>query len=132
MQEEEEEKEAGRSAAKTTPARTAARAVGRISAGGSTDNQGNRFILNRLMTTKFPLLAFVCEMAAELEEKNCLLDLGWVPRDQNQEADAITNDNLGDFRRENEVKVDMAKMEFKVLRELLDLGDSFTRKGSSS
>ena len=104
---------------------TAAKAFGRISAGASTDNQGNRFILNKLMTTKFPLLAFVCEMASELEARNCLLDLGWVPRDQNQEADAITNNNLAEFCEDNELKVDLDKLEFKVLRELLELGDSF-------
>lgn len=102
-----------------------ARAMGKISAGASTDNQGNRFVLNRFMTTKFPLLAFVCETAAELEEKDCLLDLGWVPRDQNQEADAITNDNLGEFRKANKVEVCLKTMDFKVLRELLDLGDTF-------
>ena len=64
-------------------------------------------------------------MAVQLEEKDCMLDLGWVPRDQNQEADAITNSNLGDFSPENEIVVDLAALDFRVLRELLDLGDVF-------
>ena len=93
--------------------------------GAATDNQGNRFVLNKLMTTKFPSLVFLCELATQLEEKNCLLDLGWVPRDQNQEADALTNSNLGEFSRNLEVKVNLAALDFRVLRELLDLGDAF-------
>ena len=96
--------------------------AGKVSAGASTDNQGNRFVVNRFMTTKFPLLAFVCELAAMLEERGCLVDLGWVPRDQNEEADAITNGDLGGFSPEKEVEV---KWDFKVLDQLLDLGDKF-------
>ena len=54
-----------------------------------------------------------------------MLDLGWVPRDQNQKADAITNNNSGDFRFENQVKVNLDRMEFNVLRVLLQLGVDF-------
>jgi len=77
------------------------------------------------MTTKFPLLAFVAELAAQMEAGQWDLDLLWVPRDQNIEADAITNDNLEDFAPENEVRIDPAKMGFMVLEELLNLGEGF-------
>lgn len=96
--------------------------AGKVSAGGSTDNQGKRFVVNRFMTTKFPLLAFVCELASVLEEKSCLVDLGWVPRDQNEEADAITNGDVGNFNQAKELKV---QWDFRVLDEMLDLGDKF-------
>ena len=98
---------------------------GTISAGLTTDNQGNRFVLNRMMTTKFPLLAFLCEFATVLEERGCVLDLAWVPRDQNAEADAITNGDVEAFRPENEVHVDIEQMRFNVLTEMLELGDGF-------
>jgi len=95
---------------------------GKLSAGASTDNQGNRFVVNRFMTTKFPLLAFVCELATLLEERSCLVDVGWVPRDQNEEADAITNGDIGGFDKDKEVEV---VWDFVVLDKLLDLGDKF-------
>ena len=100
-------------------------ASGSLSAGAVTDNQGNRFVLNRLMTTKFPLLAILCEFAVFLEQRNCLFELGWVPRDQNEEADAITNEDYGAFDMKNEVAVGLEKMGFSVLHQLLDLGEKF-------
>ena len=99
--------------------------AGRVSAGLTTDNQGNRFVLNRMMTTKFPLLAFVCEFATVLEDRGCVLDLAWVPRDQNAEADAITNGDVGEFDPRRKVEVKLEDMRFNVLHELLDLGDKF-------
>ena len=42
----------------------------RISVGGLTDNIGNRFAVARLLTTKWPLAAFVSELATQLEDKN--------------------------------------------------------------
>lgn len=63
----------------------------RVSVGGLTDNIGNRFAVARLLTTKWPLDVFVSELATQLEVRNLLLQLSWVPRDQNAEADAITN-----------------------------------------
>ena len=107
------------------PSEVEGRWSGKISAGASTDNQGNRFVLNRLMTTKFPLLAFVCELSALMEERSCLVDLSWVPRDQNEEADAITNGDVRDFCRSKEVQVDLQSLNFLVLGRLLDLGDTF-------
>ena len=40
---------------------------GSLSVGALTDNLGNRFILTRLLTTKWPLMAFLAEIAAQLE-----------------------------------------------------------------
>ena len=51
-----------------------------------------------------------------------MVDLGWVPRDQNEEADAITNGDLVGFDPAREVKADW---DFRVLDELLNLGDRF-------
>ena len=63
----------------------------RVWVGGLTDNIGNQFAVARLLTTTWPLAAFVAEMATQLEDKALLLQLAWVPREQNAEADAITN-----------------------------------------
>ena len=99
-----------------------------ISVGGSTDNRGNTFAVTKLMTTKFPLLAFVAELATQMEDGKWDLDLVWVPRDQNLEADAITNADFSAFAAENEIKIDIDNLGFKVLDDLLDLGDEFYLK----
>ena len=41
----------------------------RISVGGLTDNSGNRYAVTKMLTTKYPLLAFLRELSAQLEER---------------------------------------------------------------
>ena len=90
---------------------------------GSTDNQGNSWLLSRLMTSKFPLLVVLGELAVQLRCRNLHLDLDWVPRDQNTEADALTNGDFGGFAPERRVEIDPARLDFKILPELLKAAD---------
>ena len=48
-----------------------------------------------------------------------------VPRDQNAEADAITNGDVEGFNPDMRVPVDVERMRFNVLPEMLELGDRF-------
>lgn len=99
----------------------------RISLGGLTDNMGNRVAVARLLTTKWPLAAFVAALATQLEDKSILLQLAWVPRDQNADADAITNGVTDWLSPKNRVSCDMASLPFKVLHDLLEKGKDFYR-----
>ena len=56
-----------------------------------TDNKGNSHVVARLLTTKFPLAAFLSELAMQLQCVGADLELYWLPRLQNQEADALMN-----------------------------------------
>ena len=78
-----------------------------------------------MMTTKFPLLAFVAELAVQMEAGGWDLELAWVPRDQNQEADAITNDLVDQFDPARRISTAGLDEKFLVLRKMLDLGDTF-------
>ena len=49
----------------------------------------------------------------------------WVPRDQNIEADALTNDDASAFDPTLEMEVTPGSLRFNVLNELLELGDKF-------
>ena len=49
------------------------------------------------------------------------LDLEWVPRDQNEEADALSNGDFHDFRVENRVEIDLAETKWIVLTELMQV-----------
>ena len=96
-----------------------ASAAGMIKLKGTTDNQGNTWILNRLMCSKFPMLLVLGELAVQLREKDLQLQLEWAPRLQNEEADALTNGDFSAFRAENRITMDPDKLPFKVLPDLV-------------
>ena len=98
---------------------------GTLSAGALTDNLGNRFSVAKLLSTKWPLTAFVVELACQLEHKNVLLDMAWVPRAQNAEADAITNGDTHWLSPKNRVTAEMDRLPFLMLHELLAKGEEF-------
>ena len=93
-------------------------AAGEVRLQGITDNAGNSFVVTRLMTTKFPLVMILAEVAAQLRMRGVALQLGWAPREQNEEADALTNKEFGLFDPARRVAVDVAALPFLVLRDL--------------
>ena len=70
-------------------------------------------------------MAFLAELAVVLELQGVALELNWVPRDQNEEADALSNEEFSAFTAANQIPVQPDKLPFKVLGKLLDLGESF-------
>ena len=98
---------------------------GALSAGAPTDNLGNRFAVTKLLTTKWFLSAFVPELACQLEQRQLLLHMAWVPRAQNEEADAITNGDVRWFHPAMQVKANMDQLPFLMLGDLLAMGDEF-------
>ena len=85
---------------------------------GTTDNQGNSWVISRLMTTKSPLVLVQGELAYQLRERDISLHLHWAPREQNEEADALTNGDSVAFSPERRIEVDLSKVEFLILPEL--------------
>ena len=49
---------------------------------GFTDNAGNEAVLNKLMTSKFPLVVILTELAEQLKQGEFDMTLTWVPADQ--------------------------------------------------
>ena len=96
-----------------------------ISVGAMTDNRGNKFAVAKLLTTKWPLAAFVVELAAQLEARDVLLDVSWVPRELNAEADAITNGETSWLSADLRVKSAFEELPFMVLKGLLEAGSIF-------
>jgi len=93
-------------------------ASGEVRLQGITDNAGNSFVVTRLMTTKFPLVMVLAEVAAQLRKRGVALQLGWAPREQNEEADALTNQDFGLFDPARRVPVDVGTLPFLVLPKL--------------
>eukprot|EP00971_Amphidinium_carterae_P049637 978592-Amphidinium_carterae.1 len=72
-----------------------------------TDNKGNSYLLDKLLTTRFPAFLVLMEVAEQLEEMDISLSLEWKPREQNQEADALTNSDFSLFDPSLRVEVDL-------------------------
>eukprot|EP00972_Heterocapsa_arctica_P088728 13082960-Heterocapsa_arctica.AAC.1 len=58
---------------------------------GATDNQGNRYVVAKLMSNRCPLNVVAMELASQLERTLQWLVLVWAPREDNREADDLTN-----------------------------------------
>ena len=88
---------------------------------GVTDNLGNTFAMSKLMTSKFPLVVILAELAAQLRERSMALSLGWVPRDQNEEADALTNGDFASFESRLRVDIDVSQVRWLILPRMLEV-----------
>ena len=91
----------------------------------STDNQGNSFLLDRLLTTKFPLGIILMQLAHEMRRRRLLLGARWLPRLQNQEADDLTNDEFHHFSPKRRIPVDLGKLGFELMDSLFESGDEY-------
>ena len=98
---------------------------GRARMRGTTDNKANRYVAKKLLTTKWPGLGVLCELTEQLERRNMVLQLDHVPRLQNEEADALTNDVVAAFTPGLELKVVPEDLEFAVLHDLLETGEQY-------
>ena len=90
-----------------------------------TDNQGVAKALAKLMTTKFPLCCVVMELAAQMEQRGCWIDLTWTPRELNQEADDLSNLRTGSFDESLRVPIDLVNSGWLVLDRTLEQGRDF-------
>jgi hypothetical protein len=99
---------------------------GSISFTSFTDNQGNGYLLDKLQTTKMPLAAILMEVGWQLQMKNVTADLQWVPRDQNCEADALTNGWYDGFDMSKRIIVEPEHLGFCILPELLAAEAEYT------
>ena len=98
---------------------------GSLSVGGLTDNSGNRFAVMRMLSTKWPVVAFMVKLSTQLESLNMMFEMSWVPREQNTEADAITNGDTGWLSPKLRIETKMDQLPFLVLNELLLKGAAF-------
>ncbi|CAE7366353.1 unnamed protein product [Symbiodinium sp. KB8] len=92
---------------------------------GGTDNQGNSYAVSKLMSTRFPLPLLLMELSETLRRGDLTLDLSWVPRERNQWADDLTNQEFGKFSMERRLALDGARIDWIVLGDLLGSASAF-------
>ena len=75
--------------------------------------------MDKLMTSKFPLIVVLMELAEQLAAENVGMALRWIPRLQNEEADALTNGVFSGFAEERRIVVSVSELPFKVLGSMM-------------
>ena len=66
------------------------------------------------MTSKYPLGVILIELAHQVALRGATLRAQWVPRDQNEEADSLTNSDYRHFSPDKRIPVELEKMPFGV------------------
>ena len=99
--------------------------TGLVSLSWGTDSQGNSFLVDKLMTTKYPLGVIIVELCHQLARRRAALRAQWVFRLEKEEADALTNSDFRHFRAENRLEVDLVALPFGVLPRLLEQVESY-------
>ena len=90
----------------------------------ATDNRGNSHLTSRWLTTSFPLVAVLMELATVLQGKGLSLELHWAPRLQNSLADSLTNQDFKSFNPDLRLRFSFNDYESLVMKEMLELGSS--------
>ena len=65
------------------------------------------------------------ELACQSSRKRASLRARWIPRLQNEEADALTNSEFHHFRAENRIDVQLDQLEFIVMDSLFAVGEAY-------
>ncbi|MDE0916488.1 MAG: hypothetical protein OSB57_15045 [Planctomycetota bacterium] len=93
-----------------------------------TDNLGNTFLLDRMLTTKYPLGVVLMEVAYQCRMRGLSFRANWVPRLENQEADDLTNMDFKSFDPRKRLPVDLDHLPFGVMPALFAEGDVYTEE----
>ena len=80
------------------------------------------------MTTKCPLAVILMELAHQLALRKAVLRASWLPRLQNEEADALTNQDFRHFVMANRIPVSVEDLKFGVLNTLMPEGEVLYRE----
>ena len=96
-------------------------ADGRFSITGFTDNSSNSFVVDKYLSTKFPVSLVLMELAYQLGSMEVSLNLHWIPREQNEEADDLSKGRFEKFDPNKRIQVDLETMGFQVIPALAEV-----------
>ena len=105
-----------------------AETLGTVTLTCGTDNQGNMYLMDKLLTTKYPLGVVLMELAAQLGRRAATLRADWIPRLQNEEADALTNWDFRHFDLKRRIDVDLGALKFNIMDDLFESGEAYLKE----
>ena len=85
-----------------------------------TDNKSNEGLAKRGSTTKWPLLMVNMQLSHHLMRASLRLKLAWRPRDQNTEADALTNERFEGFEDSRRIQITYGDLSLELLHSLYE------------
>lgn len=93
-----------------------------------TDNQGNTFLFDTFITTKYPLAVVLMELSCQLGRRRAAVHARLLPRLQNEEADALNNEDFHHVDEALRMPVRLGSWGFIVLHELFTAGEEFVKE----
>ena len=84
-----------------------------------TDNLANEALSAKRSTTKWPLMAVNMQLSASLSKARLSLGLKWRPREENIEADSLTNEIFTGFEENARIRLKWEDLELGVLNALV-------------
>ena len=93
---------------------------------GTTDNLGNAYVVRKLLSTKRPLGPLLMQLTSDLYDRQLWLDLRWVSRDSNVEADALTNGDFTAFDLSKRVPLTWSQVALPIAQALMAADAEFT------
>ncbi|CAK9003304.1 unnamed protein product, partial [Durusdinium trenchii] len=96
-----------------------------VSLSAGTDNQANESLSIKRSSTKWPLMAINMQLSASLSKARLGLRLRWRPRDENEEADDLTNEVFGSFSESLRVPLTLQDLDLKILSLLVETREAF-------
>ena len=85
---------------------------------GGTDNLANEQLARRRLTTKLPLGLLMLQLHTKLWDNGFWLRVKWRPREENTEADDLTNGNFKKFSPEKRIEMNYASLDMRLLEKL--------------
>ena len=84
-----------------------------LSAG--TDNLANEALSVKRSTTRWPLMAVNMQLSSSLARARLTLALKWRPREENVEADQLTNEVYTGFDQGSQVEIALGDLDLSIL-----------------
>ena len=95
---------------------------------GGTDNRSNEALTRKRATTKWPLMAINVQLSSALSKSRLSLLLQWRPREENVEADDLTNEKFSSFQPACRVQIKFQDLDLALLNSLVEARGEFEEK----
>ena len=99
-----------------------------LKCGGGTDNRSTGLLVQRCLSTKWPLMIILIDYLAFCETEGIGCRLDWRPRDTNVEADELTNGIFKSFDLSLRIKVRREDLHFPMIDFLMRFSESFSKR----
>ena len=93
-------------------------ARGRAMVAAGTDNFANEQLSRKRLSTKLPLGLMLLQHCIKCWDNGIWVDIRWRPREENQEADDLTNDKFSSFQSSNRVQICYQDLDTRILGSL--------------